>query len=74
MNSKKAVRFRNKLQALMEETQAIRNHLDKMHRKKDAVSAAPDRRLVNAEVLFEPALDGNDSFAEVFTSYLDTAR
>ena len=49
----------------------IRKHLAETNRKADEISAELDRCQVNAEVDFAPTFDVNDSFADVFSAYLE---
>jgi len=48
----------------------IRNHVAALHRRSDAVSSELDRCMVNYTVAYEPPFDVNDSFAEVFSTFL----
>lgn len=52
----------------------IRKYLADMNHKVDATSAELDRCLVNAEVEFEVPFDVNDSFADVFASYIESRK
>ena len=48
-----------------------RNLAAELNRKADAVSAELDRCLVTSEVKYETPFDVNDSFAEIFTAYME---
>ncbi len=48
----------------------IRNHVAALHRRSDAVSSELDRCMVNYTVAYDPPFDVNDSFAEVFSTFL----
>ena len=49
----------------------MREHLTKLNKKSDEISAELDRCMVNSEVVYEAAFDVNDSFATVFEAYLE---
>lgn len=53
---------------------AIRKYLADMNRKADETSAELDRCLVNAEVGYETPFDVNDSFADVFATYIERRK
>ena len=47
----------------------VRKYLTELNRRTDEVSAEIDRRIVNAEVMYEAPFDVNDSFAAIFESF-----
>jgi len=49
----------------------IRKHLNELNKKSDEISAEIDRCIVNTEVDYEKPFDVNDSFADVFDSFLE---
>lgn len=53
---------------------AIRKYLTDMNRKADETSAELDRCLVNAKVGYETPFDVNDSFADVFATYIESRK
>ena len=53
---------------------AVRNAAAELTRKADAVSSKLDRCLVNSTVSYEAPFDVNDSFAEIFTTLVDSLR
>jgi len=52
----------------------IRKYASDIHRKADETSAQLDRCLVNAEVQYIASVDVNDSFAEVFESFVTQSQ
>ena len=51
----------------------VKNFAAEMNRRADAVSAQLDRCLVNTEVDYKAPFDVNDSFAEIFGAFTETA-
>jgi len=50
----------------------VRSHIAKLNRKADEISVELDRCMVNADVSYVAPFDVNDSFADVFESFLDS--
>ena len=53
---------------------AVRNMATEMNRRADAVSGELDRCMVNAVVTYNVPFDVNDSFAEIFSAYVESFR
>lgn len=52
----------------------VRSHVAALNRKSDAISVELDRSMVNSVVDYDAPFDVNDSFADVFESFLDACK